>query len=62
MTTFPAPTLAQRLLAEGIPPSLLIDLLDPQGMRAALASEALESDVALAAVQSALRRVVLRTA
>ena len=57
----PGPTLAQRLLADGIPPSLLIDLLDPEGMRAALASELLESDVALAAVTSALKRV-LRTA
>ncbi|HUR51229.1 MAG TPA: hypothetical protein VMZ11_03805 [Mycobacteriales bacterium] len=39
-------TLAERLLRDGVPPSLLIDLLDPDGMRAALASELLPSDVA----------------
>jgi hypothetical protein len=38
-------TLAEQLLRDGIPPSLLIDLLDPEGMRAALASELLEHDV-----------------
>ena len=41
-------TLAERLLRDGIPPSLLIDLLDPEGMRAALASEVLAADVAAA--------------
>jgi hypothetical protein len=41
-------SLASRLLADGIPPSLLIDLLDPQGMKLALAAELLASDVALA--------------
>lgn len=41
-------TLASHLLREGIPPTLLIDLLDPEGMRQALAAELLESDVALA--------------
>lgn len=41
-------SLASRLLADGIPPSLLIDLLDPEGMKLALASELLASDVALA--------------
>ena len=37
--------LAEQLLRDGIPPSLLIDLLDPEGMRAALAAELLASDV-----------------
>ena len=59
------PSLAQRLLEGGVPPSLLIDLLDPEGMRAALAAELLASDVAqdaaLTAVTTALRKV-LRTA
>jgi hypothetical protein len=41
-------SLASRLLADGIPPSLLIDLLDPQGMKLALAAELLASDVSLA--------------
>ena len=41
-------TLASHLLREGIPPTLLIDLLDPEGMRQALAAELLEGDVALA--------------
>lgn len=35
-----------RLLADGIPPSLLCDLLDPDGLRTALASELLGGDVA----------------
>lgn len=48
MTVLPRPSgsLALRLLTEGIPPSLLIDLLDPEGMKLALASELLASDVA----------------
>ncbi len=41
-------TLASRLLADGIPPSLLIDLYDPEGMKLALASELAANDVALA--------------
>lgn len=40
--------LAARLLADGIPPSLLMDLLDPEGMKIALASELLTNDVELA--------------
>ena len=48
MTASRALPLAYRLLTEGIPPTLLIDLLDPEGMRVALAAEVLESDVALA--------------
>jgi hypothetical protein len=39
-------TLAEHLLRDGVPPSLLIDLLDPEGMRAALAAELLPSDAA----------------
>ena len=42
------PTLFQHLLSEGIPSTLLIDLLDPEGMKAALTSELLVSDVQLA--------------
>ena len=56
--TASGPTLAQRLLEGGVPPSLLIDLIDPEGMKAALASEVLVADVALAAVTTALRRVL----
>ncbi len=44
----PGPSLALRLLTDGIPPSLLIDLLDPEGMKVALASELASSDVAQA--------------
>ena len=39
--------LAYRLLCDGIPPTLLMDLLDPEGMKIALAAEVLASDVAL---------------
>ena len=56
----PAP-LALRLLLDGIPPSLLIDLLDPEGMKVALASELTTSDVA-AAPAPALPVRRLRTA
>jgi hypothetical protein len=38
-------TLAEQLLRDGVPPSLLIDLLDLEGMFVALAAEVLESDV-----------------
>ncbi len=52
MTVLPrtGPSLAQQLLADGIPPSLLIDLLDPEGMKIALAAElaALDAERALA--------------
>jgi hypothetical protein len=53
--------LAQRLLTDGIPPSLLIDLLDPEGMKVALASELTVSDVALAPAPPGHRRTA-RTA
>ena len=50
MTALPlaGPTLASRLLTHGIPLTLLMDLLDPEGMRIALAAELLVQDVALA--------------
>ena len=42
MTALP---LAQRLLQDGIPLTLLIDLLDPEGMKLALAAELTAADV-----------------
>ncbi|HUR13125.1 MAG TPA: hypothetical protein VM097_01395 [Mycobacteriales bacterium] len=39
-------TLAELLLRDGIPPSLLIDLYDLEGMFVALAAELLPADVA----------------
>lgn len=39
-------TLAERLLRDGVPPSLLIDLYDLEGMVVALAAELLPADVA----------------
>ena len=45
-------TLAEHLLRQGVPPSLLIDLVDPVGMQAAMQSE-------LAEVQT--RRVLAET-
>lgn len=44
----PVRSLFPRLLAEGIPSTLLIDLLDPAGMKHALAGELLVRDVELA--------------
>lgn len=38
--------LSARLLADGVPPSLLIDLLDPDGMQRALAAELAEVEAA----------------
>lgn len=63
MTVLPrtAPTLAQQLLRDGIPPSLLIDLLDPEGMRAALVCELALLDVERA-LPPALEKSILRTA
>jgi hypothetical protein len=56
-------TLALRLLRDGIPPSLLIDLLDPEGMKIALASELTVSDVASAPAPSGAERIrILRSA
>lgn len=48
-------TLAELLLRDGIPPSLLIDLYDTDGMQAALASEALTADVAAAPAPAEVR-------
>lgn len=56
-----APSLALRLLENGIPPTLLIDLLDPEGMRVALASELAASDVRRAPTPPVVRRAA-RTA
>jgi hypothetical protein len=54
MTALP---LALRLLVDGIPPTLLIDLLDPEGMKLALASELTPSDVLRAPAPAATRQV-----
>jgi hypothetical protein len=56
MTALP---LALRLLKDGIPPSLLIDLLDPEGMRVALAAEVTPTDVSLAPAPPARAAAVL---
>ena len=56
MTALP---LALRLLQGGVPPTLLIDLLDPEGMKLALAGELTPSDVALAPAPAGTRREVL---
>ena len=50
MTALPrtGPSLALRMLRDGIPLTLLIDLLDPEGMKVALAAELLTRDVARA--------------
>ncbi|MCU1624124.1 MAG: hypothetical protein QOG99_1361 [Frankiales bacterium] len=53
MTAVP---LALRLLEDGIPMTLLIDLLDPEGMRIALASELTGSDVQRAPAPRRARR------
>jgi hypothetical protein len=50
-------SLPWRLLADGIPPSLLIDLYDPEGMKLALAGELLASDVELAPAPSVERHL-----
>ena len=49
-------TFAERLLRHGIPLTLLIDLVDPDGMRAALAAELLDQDLALPAPDLAVSR------
>jgi hypothetical protein len=41
-------TPAELLLRDGVPPSLLIDLWDPEGMVVALTAELLPTDVATA--------------
>jgi hypothetical protein len=56
--------LSWQLLSAGIPPSLLLDLLDPVGMRTALAAELAAADVTLSPAPAAGRTptVVVRTA
>jgi hypothetical protein len=54
------PSLALRLLTDGIPPSLLIDLLDPEGMKVALAGELTPSDVVEAPAPALPIRVARR--
>ena len=49
--------LAQQLLEGGVSPTLLIDLLDPEGMKLALASELTVSDVLRAPAPAVARRV-----
>lgn len=45
----PTPSsLVMHLIRAGIPPTLLCDLLDPQGMKVALAGELVAGDVARA--------------
>ena len=63
MTVLPrtGPSLCFRLLADGIPPTLLIDLLDPEGMRMALAGELTATDVVLAPAPQ-LRERAIRSA
>lgn len=63
MTAVPGtgPSLALQLLTDGIPPSLLIDLFDPEGMKTALASELTVSDVERA-IAPALEKWIRRTA
>lgn len=46
--TVPGTSLTQRLLRAGVPLTLLLDLADPDGLRAALAHELAASDVAAA--------------
>ncbi len=45
------------LLEEGIPPTLLIDLLDPEGMKIALAGEVTAADVRRTPAPAPARRV-----
>jgi hypothetical protein len=46
-------SLVMRLLADGIPPSLLCDLLDPAGMTAALEAEVAEIEATRALAELA---------
>jgi len=50
-------TLAQHLLRQGVPPSLLIDLVDPAGMQAALQSELAEVQTRRVLAETTPRRV-----
>jgi hypothetical protein len=51
-------SLVMRLLAAGIPPSLLCDLADPDGMVAALEAEVAEVEAARALAELPSRAVV----
>ena len=62
MTVPPGTSLAWHLLTQGVPPSLLIDLIDPDGAALALAAEALPSDVAAAPAPADRRVRLLRSA
>ncbi len=53
-------TLAEHLLSQGVPPSLLIDLLDPAGMEAALQSELAEVQTRQVLAEAVLARAVRR--
>lgn len=54
-------TLAQVFLREGIPLTLLLDVHDPEGLKAALTAELLGSDVDLAPAPD-LMTAMVRTA
>lgn len=49
-------TFAEHLLRQGVPPSLLIDLIDPAGMAAALQSELAEVQTRRALSETTSRR------
>ena len=53
-------TFAAHLLRQGVPPSLLIDLLDPAGMEAALQSELAEVQTRQVLAEAVLARAVRR--
>jgi hypothetical protein len=61
MTHSPGTSLAWRLLRAGIPPTLLMDLLDPDGLKIAHAAELAPSDVTATPAPAAPNRLV-RTA
>ena len=58
----PRPDPVMALLAAGVPLTLLCDLVDPNGLRTALASELLAGDVALSPAPARPARRSLRTA
>jgi hypothetical protein len=58
-STMSAPGLVMHLLGAGIPPSLLIDLYDVDGMRAALTAELAETDAAAALASGVVGLTVL---
>ena len=60
--TLTGPSLAQRFLRDGIPLTLLLDLVDEEGHRAALASELLAGDVTAAPAPAETRIRLVRSA